>query len=666
MSGGGYRAARAVEAALRPPRQEPLVRRGDGPLSGPHGPARPLDLGAGRLPRGSRRLPGVGSELVRGRGLRGVRREEPADAAPLVPGGRPLALLGHPAVQQLRRRGPEAGGAAAEPHQLRQPTTWRATCASGCGTRTGIAATRSAGRGATRPTSTPGPTPSIRWTAARSWVCAAPSTRPRPRRPPSPKSRTSCAISRRSARSTTPPFASTAGSSTTTPSTSARRWSRWTTGPSTGARRGSASPRPTAASASPRGSSCRRTRAPPFQTVVYFPPGERRSPCPRSTAWEAATSASWCGAGARCCFPVYQQTYERRRPVPDGPNYVPRGRHPARPGRAPRHRLPGEPAGRRPRAHRLLRPQHGGGRGRDRRRRGAPAAHPRPRGGGPRRRVASRGGRAQLRAPRARPRADGQRPVRLHRRPSRRASSRSSACWDRRRRTRSTWSSTAATCPRGPTSCARRSTGWTATLGPVTSDPPGPTGRFAHGSTSWTHSGERTGGREGARRTAPSMSSVERSRSRKVTCAGWSRKRARSIATNFASSTSFWSPRGAASSGAGPAKPWMRLRLRARSTLPIEWSGPASTPVSSRVSRRAAVSTSSPGFVRPFGMLHGRAAVVGAPGVHDQHLELPVVAPVEKRPRGLDHRPVLRDSLSSYIRLSARRMSASLVVASAG
>ena len=70
VRGGGYQPARAVEAALRPSRQEPLVRRGDGPLSRPHGPAGPRHLGAGRLPRGSRRLPGVGSELVRGRGLR--------------------------------------------------------------------------------------------------------------------------------------------------------------------------------------------------------------------------------------------------------------------------------------------------------------------------------------------------------------------------------------------------------------------------------------------------------------------------------------------------------------------------------------------------------------------------------------------------------------------
>ena len=77
------------------------------------------------------------------------------------------------------------------------------------------------------------------------------------------------------------------------------------------------------------------------------------------------------------------------------------------------------------------------------------------------------------------------------------------------------------------------------------------------------------------------------------------------MATNFASSTSFSSERGAASAGAGPAKPWMRLRLRARSTLPIECSDPAVTPVSSWVSRRAATSRSSPGLMRPFGMLQG-------------------------------------------------------------
>jgi hypothetical protein len=57
--------------------------------------------------------------------------------------------------------------------------------------------------------------------------------------------------------------------------------------------------------------------------------------------------------------------------------------------------------------------------------------------------------------------------------------------------------------------------------------------------------------------------------------------------------------------GCGAREAVDRLRLRARSTLPIECSGPALTPVSSTVSRRAAASRSSPGLVRPLGMLHG-------------------------------------------------------------
>ncbi len=531
-----------------------------------------------------------------------------------------------------------------------------------------------------------------------------------------------------------------AGSSTTTRPTSARRWSRWTTAPSTGGGegqlRGGLRRRAHPGTALP---AQERDAAVPDRRL--FPARRARSPCPRSTAWEAATSASWCGAGGRCCSPSTSGPTSAAGRGARGPNYVREVvTQRAQDVRRAIDFLESR-AGRRPRAHRLLRPQHGSGRGHDRRRGGAPAAHPRPRGGGRSTTGCLPRWTGSTIAPRVRAAgADGQRPVRLHGALRDEPAAALPPPRDRRRRTRSTSSSTAATCPRGPTSCARRSTGWTAPgtrrhqparalkntrpfhpdelrasraaagardrsgdprdrrtrrASPAGAEPPlhrhRPRGRgrlrmhqgvqhrrgelhavrLQSGKlrklrlTRRIHSGERGGG-SGGGGEAPSMSSVESSRSRKVTCAGCSRKRARSIATNFASSTSFWSPWGAASSGAGPAKPWMRLRLRARSTVPMEWSGPGLDPrlLPGLASRRGLDVLS--GVRAALRDAPRRAAVVGAPGVHDQHLELPVVAPVEERPRGLDHRPVLRDSLSSYIRLSARRMSASLVVASDG
>ena len=122
-------------------------------------------------------------------------------------------LLGPPALQQLRRSGAAAGWAR-DPSlsELRHLRHGRQRPRVGAGTRPATAATRSAARGATRPTSTRAPTPSIPWTAARSWACAAPSTRRRPRRRPSAASSSVVPRStRRSARSTTTSSPSTGG-----------------------------------------------------------------------------------------------------------------------------------------------------------------------------------------------------------------------------------------------------------------------------------------------------------------------------------------------------------------------------------------------------------------------------------------------------------------------
>ena len=173
-----------------------VLRRGDGAVPRPDRPARALDLGARQLPRGPRRLSGLRSELVRGRGLRGVRRQEPSHPSPLVPGGELDAILGDPPFSNFGGQGPRPVGASRASRPT-ATTTWPATCASGCGTRTATAATRSVEHGATRPTSTLAPTRSTRWTAARSWACAARSTRSRRPRRLRPRSRTSSGTSRR-------------------------------------------------------------------------------------------------------------------------------------------------------------------------------------------------------------------------------------------------------------------------------------------------------------------------------------------------------------------------------------------------------------------------------------------------------------------------------------
>jgi dienelactone hydrolase/predicted Ser/Thr protein kinase len=60
---------------------------------------------------------------------------------------------------------------------------------------------------------------------------------------------------------------------------------------------------------------------PPFQTVIYFPPGSARFL--RSIALVGTRDFGYLvRSGRAVLFPVYQQTYERRRPVTPGPNYA--------------------------------------------------------------------------------------------------------------------------------------------------------------------------------------------------------------------------------------------------------------------------------------------------------------------------------------------------------
>ena len=74
------------------------------------GPSRPRGVGGRNLRRGAGRPSGDGRELVRGGGVRGVRRGRAADRLSLEPGGVHLGRRRHRAAEQLRRAGPGAGG----------------------------------------------------------------------------------------------------------------------------------------------------------------------------------------------------------------------------------------------------------------------------------------------------------------------------------------------------------------------------------------------------------------------------------------------------------------------------------------------------------------------------------------------------------------------------
>jgi len=63
-----------------------------------------------------------------------------------------------------------------------------------------------------------------------------------------------------------------------------------------------------------------KTAKPPFQAVVYFPGSDaviRRSS--REIFWQWAEFIA--RSGRVLVYPIYQQTYERRRPITAGPNY---------------------------------------------------------------------------------------------------------------------------------------------------------------------------------------------------------------------------------------------------------------------------------------------------------------------------------------------------------
>ncbi len=63
-----------------------------------------------------------------------------------------------------------------------------------------------------------------------------------------------------------------------------------------------------------------KNASPPFQTIVYFPPASALS-LPSIDRVGGRDFGYLVRSGRAVLFPVYQQTYERRRPAPSGPNY---------------------------------------------------------------------------------------------------------------------------------------------------------------------------------------------------------------------------------------------------------------------------------------------------------------------------------------------------------
>ena len=100
---GRLPAARVVARAVRGRRSYRPVDRGHDAVSRSDGPARTGDVGGRSISGRTRNVPGRRRELVRSGGVRGLRRPEPADDAPLVSGGGAGPVRRHRGGQQLRR-----------------------------------------------------------------------------------------------------------------------------------------------------------------------------------------------------------------------------------------------------------------------------------------------------------------------------------------------------------------------------------------------------------------------------------------------------------------------------------------------------------------------------------------------------------------------------------
>ena len=106
---GGYRARQYWKETFTRDGRRITWDDGDAGVPGFDRPARSLDLGRRRVPERPRRRPGERRELVRGRGVRGVRGQAPADDLSLAAGCQPRLVLGGAGGQQLRRRRPGTG-----------------------------------------------------------------------------------------------------------------------------------------------------------------------------------------------------------------------------------------------------------------------------------------------------------------------------------------------------------------------------------------------------------------------------------------------------------------------------------------------------------------------------------------------------------------------------
>ena len=106
VDAGGLPEARLLEAALR--RETAERSRGTEAMAAlprHDGAPGPGDVGAGELSEGPGEAPGRGRELVRGGGVRRVRREEPPDGLPLEPCRADAGQSAHRAGEQLPGHG---------------------------------------------------------------------------------------------------------------------------------------------------------------------------------------------------------------------------------------------------------------------------------------------------------------------------------------------------------------------------------------------------------------------------------------------------------------------------------------------------------------------------------------------------------------------------------
>ena len=390
-------------------------------------------LGARQLPRRRGRPAGRRRELVRGVGLRGVGRQEPADRLPLAARGAAEHLQRDPAVEQLRHQGARPGRQLRRARARTARTTWPATSGSGASIGPATRATSWAARGRIRTTCIAAPmrpTPTTAWRSTASAACRPPSRRRMPRWS---RSSTSVYDHRQDTAIDDDVFALVRQDFDYDDRELDTQVESTDDGPEHWRHEVVSVRSAYGDERLPIHLYLPKNVEPPYQARRLLPAVERAVISRTALTPASRSPTSSPRAGARWSIPIYQGTYERqvdrrrpqRRPRPDDPD---------RQGPAANDRLPRDPRGHRQRQAGLLRAELGrrDGSGDDRDR--APLRGERARGGrvaaSPGRLAAGRGA-AELRAALDRADGDDQRAKAISAPRSRPTSSRCSTCWER-------------------------------------------------------------------------------------------------------------------------------------------------------------------------------------------------------------------------------------------